>query len=505
MSTPFHSGLRKTSRYRVNDAADISATIAEGVEPDQAQGAKLLDLSQGGAKLEVEAAFVAKGRVVVQIRSGTLQHAVELPAEIRWISPVPGGVWHIGCEFRQVLSDATFQEFLQSGVLDRRRHKRTSIQLSASARWEFNAHETSVAITDHSTPGGFRLLADSAGHPDSRVELVFLRDGRQHLIRGRIRWSRASADGFDVGCEFLGGRDASNFSRLLNRDLAALPSVSSAWQQRLNEFRVVQFLSPVLRRRQVRRPLVTALLLGGVAFVASFAVSNRPIARQFREPIEGTVVDMFAAEGVPPSRWLETPAVSGGMDGNVVPEESAVAFSPARDGADDVPSDTPAESLDSLLSGDPAAIARRPSEVRAAPRSQFQTRNATAVPVFLDRQASLPPHAKSRASVQQAAVANAKAAVERFRTGCAHYHLRRYGPACQQLSEAVNLDASDPRYHYVLALTLYQMGQAAPAERALAEAIAREAVRPLHNWGREMERFQGPSRMWLEQRRNAIR
>ena len=85
------------------------------------------------------------------------------------------------------------------------------------------------------------------------------------------------------------------------------------------------------------------------------------------------------------------------------------------------------------------------------------------------------------------------------------YLAGQYREAKRSFSAAVQSDLRNPLYLTFLAMTLYQLKEMSHAESTMARAIRLEKRYPIANRGQRLTRYQGPVRLWLEQRRRNIR
>ena len=76
-----------------------------------------------------------------------------------------------------------------------------------------------------------------------------------------------------------------------------------------------------------------------------------------------------------------------------------------------------------------------------------------------------------------------------------------YGSAIAELNESIHRDPENPEHQYVLAYLQRRAGQVDEAQKTIQTARALEEQRSISSWGRLMELFQGPSRVWLEDAR----
>ncbi len=256
--------IRQNPRYLVNRDADVTVTIDQGDGISESVRAELADISVGGAKFKTDTAFRIKKVVAVRIEATTAPYAVEVDGEVCWATPVSGDAWYVGCAFRPPLPAELLQEFAEAGVLERRRRRRETVSLSATAKWELETAATSVSILDYSPQGGFCLLAPSPGQPGGRVELRIERDGEETRVRGKIQWRCRADDGYLVGCEFLSGRDSIHFAGALGDERPVVQSWTSrcGFLESLRNTRAFAWLVPLTKRKQVRRQLSSTVAIG---------------------------------------------------------------------------------------------------------------------------------------------------------------------------------------------------------------------------------------------------
>jgi hypothetical protein len=74
---------------------------------------------------------------------------------------------------------------------------------------------------------------------------------------------------------------------------------------------------------------------------------------------------------------------------------------------------------------------------------------------------------------------------------------RRYADATVEFRQAADAAPGDPMPLYYLAYAEHSAGWSADAEQSVRAAVSAEGGMPFDNFGREWERFQGPSRAWL--------
>jgi hypothetical protein len=97
-----------------------------------------------------------------------------------------------------------------------------------------------------------------------------------------------------------------------------------------------------------------------------------------------------------------------------------------------------------------------------------------------------------------------QSAAHRFVTGLDLYRSAKHRAALAEFAAAVNADPDNAKYVYFCALAQRQLGLHDLAESSVARAVHLEQAAPVANWGRVMERVQGPSRLWLEDARRQV-
>lgn len=78
----------------------------------------------------------------------------------------------------------------------------------------------------------------------------------------------------------------------------------------------------------------------------------------------------------------------------------------------------------------------------------------------------------------------------------------RIDEAAKELAQVFTRDATVAKWYYVLAFYQHQMGRETDAAAALHYAADMESSDPIKNWSEAMSRYQGDSRIWLEDQRS---
>ncbi len=77
----------------------------------------------------------------------------------------------------------------------------------------------------------------------------------------------------------------------------------------------------------------------------------------------------------------------------------------------------------------------------------------------------------------------------------------KFNAAIVELNEKIRRDPGNPEPHYARAYLEHKASRVNDAQKSVLAARGLEQKRPIADWGRFMERYQGPSRVWLEKAR----
>lgn len=235
MTDMIQSLVRRDPRYRIKDNAELKVTIERRDGSSCSINAELLDLSVRGAKFKAKEAVAVEDVVCLKIEIDRPKRIIAVSGRIRWVTPIAGDDWWLGCVFDVPIEFSILHELAVSGILERRRHRRDRISVRTTAKWELNSTRTEVCILDYSPGGGFCMLSQSEGKPGDRVLLRFeSKEGREVLVCGTARWQVESEEGYVIGCEFLHTRNAAMLSELIESN---------------------SLTPPIKRNRNRRRPL----------------------------------------------------------------------------------------------------------------------------------------------------------------------------------------------------------------------------------------------------------
>jgi hypothetical protein len=96
---------------------------------------------------------------------------------------------------------------------------------------------------------------------------------------------------------------------------------------------------------------------------------------------------------------------------------------------------------------------------------------------------------------------DAAAGAPAFERGLAAYRGGSKNDALSAFTAASEAEPSNAVFQYYRALAMFDVAGAEAAQDVLAEAVDLEKREGVKNWGRQMERVQGRSRLWVEKAR----
>lgn len=248
MTDMIRSLVRRDPRYKIKDDAELNVTIERRDGSSCLVHADLLDLSVRGAKFKTKESIAVEDVVCVKIEVNRPKRIIAVSGRIRWVTPITGDDWWLGCAFDVPIEYAILHELAVSGILERRRYRRERVSVRTTAKWELNSTRTEVCILNYSPGGGFCMLSQTEGKPGDRVLLRFeLHDGREVLVCGTARWQVESENGYVIGCEFLHTRNSTMLSELIESNS----------------------LVPPMRRDRKRKLPLTPRQIAGAALIAA--------------------------------------------------------------------------------------------------------------------------------------------------------------------------------------------------------------------------------------------
>lgn len=111
------------------------------------------------------------------------------------------------------------------------------------------------------------------------------------------------------------------------------------------------------------------------------------------------------------------------------------------------------------------------------------------------------PTASSRQSTFRLAAATGRDGTPAFTRGLQSYWDNNMNEALRAFDAAAAAEPQNALYQYYRALTFYNLQGPDAAGEWLQHAVELERQAPVENYGRRMERVQGPARLWIEQAR----
>jgi hypothetical protein len=170
--------------------------------------AELREISPGSAKLLIQGPPELASRCRLRLVSSKLARAFEIPSEIEWARPDPAGDWLVECEFHPRLADATFNELLASGLLERRAAVRIPTRIPVQVQWLPGKPRVGGIVRDLSEGGLCLCLVTKEAPPETRdVCVVASTPQGEVLLDLRMRWTLCVGANHLMGCQFVHASD----------------------------------------------------------------------------------------------------------------------------------------------------------------------------------------------------------------------------------------------------------------------------------------------------------
>ena len=192
---------RRDPRFSLRENETIEARLHSPCG-DNEWGARVIDISRRGAKLEVDGAMPAEGDTKFRLKCDKLNWDIEVPGKIHWKHPNRDG-WWVGCSFSTAVETVALERLATAGVIDRRCENRQTVNRNVDVKLELNEGQARARLVDVS-PGGFKLWLPHSVNTGERVILAHFAgadDGFQSV--GRTCWVKSTGDGFFAGCSFV--------------------------------------------------------------------------------------------------------------------------------------------------------------------------------------------------------------------------------------------------------------------------------------------------------------
>ena len=194
---------RRYRRFPVRTPDQVYAVVARAEGCDAAiLSAELLDVSEGGAKLRLEAPpDVAE---LIELKLGCVEgpFRITLLCRVVWLRQDSPDSWRVGCEFVPKLPLEVMDELFDN-IIERRQSDRRVVLRDAFAKWELQPELFGVRLVNVSQ-GGFCVHSLQSGQVGQRIWLSLRpeEDGTTKVL-GSVRWCTSLDDGFLIGCAFL--------------------------------------------------------------------------------------------------------------------------------------------------------------------------------------------------------------------------------------------------------------------------------------------------------------
>lgn len=497
---------RGAPRFRITKPEALRVTVTKNDNSFEAIQTELVNISVGGAKFKSNQSVTVNEVVSVKIDVDQPGQAISVSGEVRWIAPLDGDEWWLGCAFKPSIPHEVLNQLARQGILERREHVRQRISLPVTVQWQLEYEPTTVMVVDYSA-GGLCLVSKVERGPGERLMLKFeLDDGREVQVRASTRWEVCCDEGFLIGCEFIDPRDFLLLNEfleareLLESDLCDPVTPRNVWTRLMRPPRPVKG-SVVTAKRKVLQPLkepASWLMIGGTTLLLlilalsnqlrSLEDSSRPGESQtFLTSIPSSVESMHGKETLGRGSDGSGETVPTEPNRNWLGPETLTAIDRLRVGKETSALVGEAVSFDDL---------RPPANefTRSTMEQQFESespRHTVKSPTW-----SRPGENPSRGD---------RSSMVRFvRRGRTFYRQGEYDRATDEFVRAASADPYSPLVRYFLAASQYNQGQLHRARHSINRAVALEVERPIADWPRLLQEFSAPVGLWVERTKQEV-
>ena len=112
-----------------------------------------------------------------------------------------------------------------------------------------------------------------------------------------------------------------------------------------------------------------------------------------------------------------------------------------------------------------------------------------------------PSQSTTRPTDSKTVLSRSKIAADDYLRGVEYYRSRKFEEALEPFLSSIRNAPNEVLYHYLLAMTYYQLSQPTKADAAIRRAIALERTYPMLDQGRRLSRFRDAAGRWATKRR----
>ncbi len=202
VSTMTETLTDRDSRFRAQQKQLVRVELVGEDGQVSVSTAQLCDLSQRGAKLQMETELPVGTGAVVRFADTDGQFAFSMNAAVCWTRAESRKLWTLGCRFDPAVPAELISQLVDGGVLERRSFGRRPLRLPLMVRGQLESQPMEASIVDISA-GGFCLLSKIEAQNGTRLLLSHRREGLSLDFVARAMWRVEAGDQCLVGCEFL--------------------------------------------------------------------------------------------------------------------------------------------------------------------------------------------------------------------------------------------------------------------------------------------------------------
>lgn len=217
-----HQEARREQRYRIPDSSKINAILThEG----QQQSVRLLDLSQSGLRLRIADSVPHGATLRVAISAVGTDFNADFNAKVTWLEANHDG-WLVGCSMHPSIPAEALNDWVQCGLIERRRDMRRPISFHAEAKTNLACEFQQIQIVNVSAGGFCAVVEESVAKPDDRLLVRIDKDidGEERLLQAKVAWVEETvAGGQSLGCNFLTKSDYAKLQAVAEKERVGNP------------------------------------------------------------------------------------------------------------------------------------------------------------------------------------------------------------------------------------------------------------------------------------------
>ena len=193
---------RDVARYTTNG----NVTVPADLWSDELQATcSLVDLTLEGCCVRIPIANLPNRTcpemraALIRVEDPALDVRIQAVGEVRWSRQATMQSWAMGIRFAKPLGQATLEQMVGAGKIDRRSSQRQQTLIPVNLRRQFGKPSVSKANIHDVSGSGLRLWTDLNLDADEQIVVSLPNDS---AIMLKTVWCAEANDGYETGCVF---------------------------------------------------------------------------------------------------------------------------------------------------------------------------------------------------------------------------------------------------------------------------------------------------------------